>query len=304
MDKSNWNKPLIDVLSSIFDNGDVPSNGECDIMREIASENIIDGNRYYALGQIKSQICSAFASNKFPTTDLNAVRFYDISKGKSLYYILDAINKKQLTIGKVNFNDVHDPLIAVFARLMKNKSKDHWHKEWYRLLIEACGNLRISCLCPTTLTNCWGLRKDKAILNELMWAHYAHCHTGICVEYEVKKETFDKINQSSCEKFCFVSKVDYSNDIVPLEEVTIHNALLMKSKKWEYEHEYRIIYYDSEHERDYIPIPVEIKGVYLGAAIDNDKAKCIMQKLQLIGIPVYRMIFNEKDLLNLRFVKK
>lgn len=94
MDKSNWNKPLIDILSSIFDNGDVPSNGEYDIMREIASENIIDGNRYHALGQIKSQICSAFASNKLPTTDLNSVRFYDISKGKSVYYILDVISKK------------------------------------------------------------------------------------------------------------------------------------------------------------------------------------------------------------------
>lgn len=104
----------------------------------------------------------------------------------------------------------------------------------------------------------------------------------LCVEYEVEKEVINKINQYSCGKFCFVGKVGYCNYIVLLKEVAMHNALLMKSKKWEYEHEYRIIYYDSEHERDYIPIPVEIKSVYLGAAIDNDKVKCIMQKLQLI----------------------
>lgn len=85
-----------------------------------------------------------------------------------MYTIFWMLSVKKLAIGKVDFNDVHDPLIAVFACLMKNKSKDHSRKEWYRLLIEACGNLRISCLCPTTLTNCWGLRKGKAILNELV----------------------------------------------------------------------------------------------------------------------------------------
>jgi len=299
----NWNRPLIEVLSGVFDFDGIREDGY-DFLRDVSSENIMDGNTNDALMQIKSLIYSTFSSVDLPTYDLHTVRFYNIEKDDVLDKILETITQRQIGVGPVNFNDVHDPLITVFASQMKNTAKNHFRKKWYKQLIEACRNLRITCLCPATIDGFCGLNKKHAVHNELMWAHYANCHSGICVEYDIKKESFDSINQSQKESLCFVSRVDYSDKVLSLSKATMHDALLKKSKMWSYEHEHRIIYFDCECEHQYMLMPATIKAVYLGVAINNKKTQKIIKQLKPQGVPVFRMIFNEKDLLNLRYVQK
>ncbi len=70
---------------------------------------------------------------------------------------------------------------------------------------------------------------------ELMWAHYAAKHSGICLEFSTQNETFGG-----------ALRVSYREDY-PLLDLTSHEysdnlaTLLTKSAAWWYEREYRLI---------------------------------------------------------------
>lgn len=302
LDRTNWHKPLLEVMSGVFSDDDVSKDGD-DFLREVSAENIIDGNKHHALNQIRYHIYSSFTSNSLPTEDFKGVRFYDISKEKNLEYIIKAIKADTLSIGRVNFNDVHDPLLVAYSRLIKS-IKDKLRRKWYNLLNAATKNFRIACLCPTQTQNGICRRKVNAVENELMWAHYAKNHTGICVEYAFKRETFEAINNARDGRFCFIAPVVYSDTVISLCNVTMRDALLKKSQMWKYEQERRIIYYDWKRDTDYVPLKAIVKAVYLGCAIDNNKAKHIMNELKNSNVPIFRMVYNKENLMKLKNVLK
>lgn len=97
--------------------------------------------------------------------------------------------------------------------------------------------------------------------NDLMWAHYADEHNGVCLVYEIDQliaengcALFVERGDSSCSyggdkvKFLF-DKVIYSDNKLPLEildgkttkEYNIANPMYTKSKIWAYEQEIRLV---------------------------------------------------------------
>ena len=75
--------------------------------------------------------------------------------------------------------------------------------------------------------------------NLLMWSHYADCHKGFCVEFDLSQDL---------DTFCTLSKVNYSNNYISynylIDQKGPYNTISHKSKDWEYEEEYRIIRQD------------------------------------------------------------
>lgn len=80
--------------------------------------------------------------------------------------------------------------------------------------------------------------------NELMWAHYADCHRGVCLEFDLC------IDMTT---FCFPKKVEYSDDTkrynyirswVERKGMDATEAIFHKSAKWSYEKEYRVVRID------------------------------------------------------------
>lgn len=79
--------------------------------------------------------------------------------------------------------------------------------------------------------------------NQLLWAHYANHHQGICVGFK-----------SNVDIFRFAHKIIYQNNLPvilrpqdSLEEM-IDKTFLTKSKCWEYENEWRIVKVSSSQE--------------------------------------------------------
>ena len=77
----------------------------------------------------------------------------------------------------------------------------------------------------------------------VMWSHYADGHQGIVLE-------FNKEELGSVSDFSYFKKVDYKNNVVTLEDLNMNTdkpnelarmILLMKTERWGYENEWRII---------------------------------------------------------------
>lgn len=81
---------------------------------------------------------------------------------------------------------------------------------------------RVYCLCPD-------------VQNSLMWAHYADSHRGVCLEFNVRNDVI-----------CGALQVQYSLDFPMTNQYSVEPAenllpLLVKSKVWAYEQEWRLI---------------------------------------------------------------
>ena len=72
--------------------------------------------------------------------------------------------------------------------------------------------------------------------NLLMWAHYAHEHEGVCLKFDLLKDT---------KAFSSLHKVVYTTDYLNFNFVTdyfrVNDILVHKSVDWMYEKEYRIL---------------------------------------------------------------
>ncbi|MGI6501673.1 MAG: DUF2971 domain-containing protein [Anaerostipes sp.] len=71
----------------------------------------------------------------------------------------------------------------------------------------------------------------------LMWSHYADEHSGICVGYNLH----DLIERYDCFPVIYSNKMPQEKTIKAKEKNLLYNTILVKSKEWMYEVEWRII---------------------------------------------------------------
>lgn len=125
-------------------------------------------------------------------------------------------------------------------------------------------------------------------LNNLMWAHYANSHSGICIEYDYAKytksekaivELFPIVYTNNFQKFdLYDGEIDYR---------IIEIITFLKAKSWEYEDEWRMRipknFYNHLIDEKYIKIP--ISSIYFGCNFDIASNVC--QKLMRKNIISY-----------------
>ena len=117
----------------------------------------------------------------------------------------------------------HDPIAP--QRVVR------WHDEFSRNFPKAIDR-RYRIYCVSTKPD-----------SELMWAHYATQHKGICLEFTSRSDLFFQALKVTYLRYYPVFDMADDDDNMPLME------LLTKSRAWKYEDEYRLI----AQERDQAP---------------------------------------------------
>lgn len=98
---------------------------------------------------------------------------------------------------------------------------------------------------------------SKSENNQLMWAHYADYHRGICLEFDFPDSFCSKVTWSDAVifshknfgLFCHCGDVNYEaqrkaiifSDGIAENDYPVYDALLSKPDCWKYEQEYRVL---------------------------------------------------------------
>ena len=181
----------------------------------------------------------------------------DRKKIKALHnYFKDILKKEGLSRNEIRFG-LHKTL----------KNKNYIETEIIKIALKTYNTLRICCF--TT-------QKE----NLLFWSHYADAHRGFCVEFDA---TIFPLNLSL--------KVKYSNEYPEftlrlIKDLTTFIPALMKSVEWDYEKEFRSIFYPTPNYK--MPNDGEslildsdvIKNVYLGSQINDNNKNLIIDLIK------------------------
>lgn len=200
-----------------------------------------------------------------------------------LYYSL--MNGELNLSSPVKFND---PFDCPILQLLENEKDDI-----AKLIRKAYGGcLKIVCFRSNkslpTGEDYIGKSKHEndapEYLNELMWAHYADYHKGICIRYHFEA-CQTKLPKSENTVVSYFRDVEYRDDISLLGEngdINMKDAFFVKSKAWEYENELRYLYFDINGSGDFqqIGIPNCISAIYFGLRCSDNDKKLIMNLMK------------------------
>lgn len=168
---------------------------------------------------------------------------------------------------------------------------------------------------------------SKSEDNQLMWAHYADYHKGICMEFELPDDFCAHVEWSDAVSFagerfgltCHCGDVNYESQRKPIvfsngiaeNDYPIYNALLSKPDCWKYEREYRILLcYPIESEckfaagadtnEYYLTYPKEwLTGITFGMRLSKKWREAIARCVSEANYP--NVIFKEEVLVNNKF---
>ncbi|MBW5377752.1 DUF2971 domain-containing protein [Brachyspira pilosicoli] len=123
-----------------------------------------------------------------------------------------------------------------------------------------------------------------------MWSHYSDKHKGICIEYNItsifsrtnfilKKINYNKIFRNDDIKNYLLSNNNIFGNISNNENKKIYNIIdtfIVKSKEWEYEDEYRILFYDEKNENpNGRSIDLPIKSICFGIQTSKEDKELV-----------------------------
>ncbi|MBQ3135185.1 MAG: DUF2971 domain-containing protein [Oscillospiraceae bacterium] len=140
---------------------------------------------------------------------------------------------------------------------------------------------------------CFSELKDSI----LMWSHYAHHHTGFCIEYDFNrgnlKKLLNRVRYSEERNFIVGTFADKGSATARAE---IYNATLHKSAAWAYEEEWRLVDDLSQltvilgdKGKCAINLANYITGVYLGAKADERYKQQICTHFKGTRVKIYQM---------------
>lgn len=191
-----------------------------------------------------------------------------------------------------------DPILKEWLNLKEKTKQEKVYKKLFKQLKKSLGNLRICCLSQSEKNN------TQPFLNPLMWAHYADSHRGICIQYEITKESLAIHNNDN--QILRMVDVRYRNKKAMSDYITIDNALLAKGECWEYEHEKRLIYFkkntidQAKNYDDYIQLEgFNIKAIYLGYRISESDKRDVIEAVKGKKINLYNIEFDNNDITTL-----
>jgi hypothetical protein len=191
-------------------------------------------------------------------------------------HLLKALKKQELILSPPqSFND---PFDCPIQELLNHDEKA---SQMIRKAYHEC--LTVSCFSSNS-GNKLGEVCDKREphLNELMWAHYADSHRGICIQYRFSPANPPFISQQEGCHICFLP-IEYSDGNLAKysagkkESISLYDSFFLKGESWKYEKEVRLIKYDPEGKGKYASIPMEghIEAVYFGLNCSSKDRKAI-----------------------------
>lgn len=165
-------------------------------------------------------------------------------------------------------------LISIIGQVAKGQTDEmvsYFNKKMQK-------SIRVCCLTE----------KNDSII---MWSHYANCHNGICVEYEIDSEHF----KNMIFPVIYSEKLfDMTNTFEKAQTESFNNlfatvAAMYKSPEWSYEKEWRIILPMGENSDIGNIAAPKIKSITLGSKISNENENKIIEIANTSGIECYKM---------------
>lgn len=266
---------------------------------EVAIESLMDGNSGPAYEHLKELLFNEISEIPTDEKSINLYRFVKLTTLNSnteneIKPVIEDIKKGALTFGNPkNFNDPMDPILKEWINLKEKVKKDKVNKRLFKELKNVLKNLRICCLSQK------GNNNKTPYLNPLMWAHYAFSHKGICIQYEITKDSLNAHNDKN--HVLRMDNIRYRSKKAMSDYITIDNALLAKGECWEYEHEKRLIYFTKERiNGDYTSLNgFKIKAIYLGCKILNSDKNDVIKAIKGKNIKLYQIEFDRNDITQL-----
>jgi hypothetical protein len=145
--------------------------------------------------------------------------------------------------------------------------------------------------------------KDLAVLSLsaipddiLMWAHYASCHTGVCLELAVPLDNgLHKIQYRDARPVFYYADTDDQYRDVKRFQRSVLDTLTVKSTHWRYEQEWRCIDFEG---RGLKPLPIQmLTGIIFGCRTLEEHKRQIGEWVSQRGAPVqlYQAQQKERD---------
>lgn len=230
-------------------------------------------------------------------------------------YSLQDLRNNTVSLSSVStFNDpVDSSFFPWIDKQLREKSTDDARKIYLEAMKEAFGKYRARCFVATRpLPLNWEEAKAPResfenvppYCNTLMWAHYSNYHKGFCVEYNIPSDVAGVDVRTK--RVVAMRPINYVDNMPYKQELSFEEAFLTKSKRWEYEHEVRMIYFK---QGDNSANPVvslgndyekSIRAVYIGMRCHKEHEAEILDIMRAHpSIPVYRMKVSNDDIYSL-----
>lgn len=205
-------------------------------------------------------------------------------------YMMDSFRNEQLSMSSpTTFNDPFDcPILELLNQYGDELSK------LMRKAYQDC--LKITCfvknlkLEPVMNEDGNPVRPPKhdndpvEYMSELMWAHYAKNHTGICIKYHFRSG-ITRFADKSNGQIAYFRDIRYTSDLYGYAEagsINMRDAFFVKSTAWEYENELRLLAYDPKGSGVYSSIDAKdsVAAIFFGLKCPKDKRDEILAILR------------------------
>jgi Protein of unknown function (DUF2971) len=227
--------------------------------------------------------------------DLTLYRYRDLSSDEKLNQTCDSI--KNNYIFWPSPKDFNDPFDSRPAFINEGSAEDRWRRSKQAARVLQAGQPRSERL--RIARKSLSVRPDDVLMamrqareqelehygvvclttvrdNILMWSHYAGSHTGICLGYGPTQEAID---------FACSYKVRYEsvrpqfNLMKSMVDQEIFDALITKSKDWEYEKEWRMIDHKIGERKKVYP-PKALVEIVFGCSVSKENITTVLDAVK------------------------
>ena len=205
-------------------------------------------------------------------------------------YLIDSFKNEELSMSSpTTFNDPFDcPILELLTLYGDDISK--LTSEAYKECV------KITCFVKNTKVmpemdeenNPMRLQKHdndpEEYLNELMWAHYADNHKGVCIKYHFNND-ITKFADKTKSQITYFRDIKYTSDMDFYRQngaINLQDAFFVKGKAWEYENELRLFTYDPKGTGKYDSIDAKdcIAAIFFGLKCPKEKQAEIINILK------------------------
>ncbi|MBD5380088.1 MAG: DUF2971 domain-containing protein [Bacteroides sp.] len=216
-------------------------------------------------------------------------------------YIITNLKENQFTFASPREqNDIVDsPIFAWLDFILGKQGKYNKHILYLK---QSFDGYRIASFCRDSETK-------RAIENTLMWAHYADCHKGFCIQYHLDSSDFrrDKMEELSASRLFpvdYLSKDDCVLDLSdPNNTLSSKRAYFTKSVDWQYENEVRMVSYNPLNTAKYPEFKLgsksNINAIYFGVNCPDSTKEEIRNALVGRNIRYFQMAINPRNIYSL-----
>lgn len=279
-------------------------------------------NQYKAFYLLAGNICSELGKFEEALLYCKKHQFFNLQlshdfKDEKYVTLYQFRNTRTYTLSNLKNNEITlvDPRIQndivdspIFSWLDALSFHNHQHLKHFEAYKASYNYIRSASFCIDSADG-------KAVKNTLMWAHYANCHKGICVEYCLNDKDFSS-NSLSYATVIRLMRIKYvdprkKEDILDFTNENIklnfRAALATKSIDWKYEHEVRLIAYTPTDESKYVQCTLEtpnpIKAIYFGVKCSTQRKNAVRKIFEnRPEVKFFQMQINPKNIHRLDYI--